>query len=961
MKSRLTYIWIVVLITIGLLGILTAFSSGKYGDFYSDMALKNEEIGASNWTVLNEENICQIIDINKMMQQQTSSDGIMKSDDVLILPIQVEESGEYELYLEYKPVDGKVLDTTLLVEAGEESFMGFLPVLWRDKSDDVVTDRYGNELNKEQSSVDHSFVNVIGNNSGVGKKSIQLHLEKGSHEIKLSSPSEPLFIKKVYVVKGKEIPSYQEYTNKEQSTDVQELIVIEGESYNVKSDSFIRGKGISKTTLSPYDTYVRKINVVDESSWKKIGQKILWEFEVEEEGYYSLGFRYSQFSDANKSSYREIEIDGQVPFLELKEAAFPSTRLNQYKNYTLGDKEGNFLIYLTKGSHTISMKAIIGPMESAYEEIVDIMKEISNVGMDLKKLTAGSTDKNRTWDMETYLPDVPDRLLKCADRMDVLYEYLKEISGVEPVYANDLVYAADTLRKLAEKPRTLPNNTELLNEGDKSVSSSLGNIIGKLTSQPLSIDRIYLSAGMELPKDRVSPFTNLAESVKTFTATFLPGAGSSGYAADLKNKSDELQVWVNMSIQYTEVLQQLLDRNYNSRYGTNIQLSVMPNSQKLILANATNTNPDVVLGLPFFMPYDLAIRGAAKNLLEYDDFLEFYSKQYNLEGLVPLAFNEGVYGAVDSLNYQVLFYRKDIMEDLGLKLPETWEDVAHMMPELLRYSMNFNTSISNVLGFKDFNATGPFLYQNKGKFYESNGLSTAFDSPETIKGFIQMTELFQIYALSEYIANFYNSFRYGEVPIGIGGFSTYVQLQVAAPELTGLWDIALIPGQRQEDGSVLRYQAADSTASMIFSNTEKEEEAYRFLKWWLSEETQVEFAYNLESRYGAEYRWNTANLSAFKELPYPEHHKKIVLEQLGYQKENARHPAGYMVERESSNIWNNVIANGKGLRASIDRGKIIADREIVRKLKEFGFLDEDGNLIKPYPMDTIENLKNKGQ
>ena len=100
MKSRLTYIWIVVLIIIGLLGILTAFSSGKYGDFYSDMALKNEEIGASNWTVLNEENICQIIDINKMMQQQTSSDGIMKSDDVLILPIQVEESGEYELYLE---------------------------------------------------------------------------------------------------------------------------------------------------------------------------------------------------------------------------------------------------------------------------------------------------------------------------------------------------------------------------------------------------------------------------------------------------------------------------------------------------------------------------------------------------------------------------------------------------------------------------------------------------------------------------------------------------------------------------------------------------------------------------------------------------------------------------------------------------------------------------------------------
>ena len=75
-----------------------------------------------------------------------------------------------------------------------------------------------------------------------------------------------------------------------------------------------------------------------------------------------------------------------------------------------------------------------------------------------------------------------------------------------------------------------------------------------------------------------------------------------------------------MSIQYAEVLQQVVDTYYNSKYGTNIKLSIMPNEQKLILSNATGTNPDVVLGLSYYTPYELAIRGAVKNLLEYDDF-----------------------------------------------------------------------------------------------------------------------------------------------------------------------------------------------------------------------------------------------------------------------------------------------------------------------------------------------------
>ena len=112
----------------------------------------------------------------------------------------------------------------------------------------------------------------------------------------------------------------------------------------------------------------------------------------------------------------------------------------------------------------------------------------------------------------------------------------------------------------------------------------------------------------------------------------MPGASGSDYTADGED-TEQLQVWVNMSISYAEVLQQMIDESYNQENGTKISIALMPNEQKLILANASGNNPDVVLGINFYTPYELAIRGAAKDLLEYEDFASFYQSQYNVAGL----------------------------------------------------------------------------------------------------------------------------------------------------------------------------------------------------------------------------------------------------------------------------------------------------------------------------------------
>lgn len=876
-----------------------------------------------------------------------NTEGIsLKAEQNLTFDFHMDRAGNYEVWIRYCVPEKVYSKLNVDLNYGQGDICAALPVIWAQSDAERPLDRYGDELNIQASVCSYPVMNAIQEKNDVSVSDLCISVEEGTQTFQISC-DQTIVLYGVYLVDVQERDVERKSGSSADGTNV---IAVEAENFALKSDSYIRGKNIKNAALTPYDTYQEKINVIDASSWSKVGQKILWVVQVEESGWYRIGFRYSQYSEANKFSYRQIQIDGTA--ITNDPVAFPSTGMNSYKNLTVSEDGQEIWVYLEKGQHGITMEGTMEPLLDIYHEILSVMDQISDVSMDLRKLTAGSQDKNRTWDMEQYLPEAPAQLEQCKQRIRKIYDDLYDVEGVEPAYASQLLYAVQQLENMLEDTRLIPNKTDILSEGDGSVNSTLGEILEKLVYTPLSLDRIYLYQNAQLPASTCNVLVSLSESAKRLINTYMPGAGGSDYTAD-GSDSDELQVWVNMSISYTEILQSMIDEQYNQDHGTKITLALMPNEQKLILANATGENPDVVLGVNFYTPYELAIRGAAKNLLDYEDFASFYSEQYNVAGLVPLAYDGGIYGAVDSLNYQILFYRKDILESLNLQVPQTWDDVKNMMPALLRYSMNFSTTLATGSSFKTFNATGPFIYQNGGTYYAADGGSVAFNNEAGQAAMLQMTELYRVYSLTESVANFFNSFRYGETPVGIGDFSTYVQLMTAAPELEGQWGIALVPGQQQADGSVSYYQAADSTASMILNNTDKPDEAWEFLKWWLSSETQSEFSNRLESAYGPSYRWNTANLDAFESLPYPDEDKQVILKQISYQKETARHPAGYMVEREVSNIWNQVVVNGAGLTESIDRAVIASNREIIRKLQEFGFMDDEGNMIKPYDTEDI--------
>lgn len=102
--------------------------------------------------------------------------------------------------------------------------------------------------------------------------------------------------------------------------------------------------------------------------------------------------------------------------------------------------------------------------------------------------------------------------------------------------------------------------------------------------------------------------------------------------------------------------------------------------------------------------------------------------------------------------------------------------------------------------------------------------------------------------------------------------------------------------------------------------------------------------------------WNTANMAAFEELPFPEKDKRVILNQWKYIKEIPPHPAGYMAEREISNAWTNIVMNGANLRTTLDRAAVIINREINLKLEEFGYI-KNGKVIKEYKIPDVEDIR----
>ena len=894
----------------------------------------------------------------------------VKAEAFLALPLDARgevtvvapEDAQYEIWLSYRNTTTSTLPTEMTVTIDDTVLCGEMQrvkmnSVWVDDGVFPV-DRYGNEIATTPWQQEGVLEAGICDSTYRTAEPLLFELTAGEHRIGFTVQDGGM---ELYAVTLKAPVQVPEKAAGDASGE--NLIVIEAEKIAERNESSIRGAGEFNARLSPYDNDYRKVNFLDGASFDEAGDMVTWRFTVEESGWYNLGAYYRQSARADFPTYVDVYVDGAIPHQGAQRVAFPYSTSFTRMQAMAGEEP--LRLYLEKGEHTLSFCINAAHLTPVYETIDLLLKEINALSNDVKSLMGGATaDAYRTYNMVKNFPDLVERLNGWAQMCEDSVEYTRQFAAKQSGAAfSSMTLSADQLRRLAEEPEDLPRRMSEFSTGSNSAARMLAQQLTDMAVNDLSIDQIYLyQDDAELPRK-----ANWAENLWAGVERFFTSFTKTDYTAGAANETtwiDEngveqpvIQVWMGRSRQYVETLQNLIDTQFTPETGIKVNLSLMPDANKLVLANAAGTAPDVVLSLQYVVPSYLNIRGALYDLTQFEDFGEV-AQRFSSGLFIPYILEDGVYAMPETVNFWVMFYRKDILESLQIEVPNSMEEVRLILPELQRRSMNFYYPTAGMVGLKVFPGTLPLILQSGGSIYDTTIGDTTLDSEVSLKGFRELTELFTVYNMPIDVPSpgFYQQFRDGTLPIGIADLSTYNLLLNAAPELDGLWDIALFPGLTNEEGEVERWTTGGAETMAIMSAAEDHdrlEESWTFLKWWSSAEIQSQFGNLLQSTYGSEYIWPTANKQAFSELPLRASHKKVIIEQMEWMTEAPWVLGTYMLERELSNAFISVTADGVEARRAMDTAVKRINRETYRKLEEFGYY-KDGVMLKEFTTPTVQ-------
>lgn len=878
-----------------------------------------------------------------------------ESDSKVTFTVDVPESGFYNIYLEYLlPQSRGVAAERCVYINGEVPFEDARNLtftrIWKDGGP-VKIDNQGNQIRPTQVEEFDWQKSYVRDDRGYVADPYMFYFEAGKNTISLGAENEPMVIKKMTVAPVQELDTYQEYIAKQpavnSSATAKEYIQqIEGETSTFRSESSLYAKyDRSSPTTSPNSVTKTVLNYVGGEAWRSTGQWIEWEFEVPEDGYYNIMVKGRQNYSRGSVSNRAVYIDGEIPFEELKEVSFGYS--NDWENKTLADAEGTpYNFYLTKGKHTIRLEAVLGGLGPILLDLEDSTYRLNQMYRKILVYTGASPDQYRDYYINRVYPEIMDAMDLEAKRLYKLIDDTVAYSGQKADNIASAQTVAQQLERFCEKPNKI--TLEFINFKDNI--TALGTAALNMSDTKLDIDFITVSGTDAKVKVKNSNFlTQTWHELKSFGASFIVDYNAVGNVYD-ENAEDIVKVWITTGRDQGTILKSMIDESFTPNTGIKVNLEIV-DPGALLNAVLAGRGPNVVLSVGADQPVNFALRGASEDITQFEGWEEVLShytessyEQYRLDG--------AIYGIPETQTFNVMFYRKDVLDELELTPPNTWEELIEMLPTI--QGNNLSVGIPTAAGSSNATAAGAtmsnmpdlsmyfaLLYQNGGDMYNEAGTKTTVDNEAGIKAFDDYVRYFNDYGLPT-LYDFVSRFRSGEMPIGIAAYSTYNTLVVSAPEIRGLWEFTLIPGtyRTDENGETYLDRSSFITGSatmMIASDNEKvKQNAWEFMKWWAKTETQVQFGREIEALLGSSARYATANKDAFVQLSWSAEDIKVLDAQWEQTVGIREVPGGYYTGRHIGNAIRKVLNDKDDTRETIIDYSIKIDEEIEKKRKEFG-------------------------
>lgn len=810
---------------------------------------------------------------------------------------------------------------------------------WHDLYDEsserkFLLDFYDNELRPEKLLFPEWTTTMVYDSSGYYGDPLLYYLDEGAHTLTLDAIMENMIIKSIKIYREEKIPSYAEYkeANAKYSSPDVEPVKIAGEHSIATSDQTIYALNDRTSAINePQDPSKVLLNTIGGTKWSSDGQWIRWEFEVPEDGLYKIIPRFLQAEYAGVYVSRKLYIDGKVPFEEAKNIKFNYS--DDWQTAPIGNAAcGDFEFYLEKGKHTIQLEVVLGDMADILNQCNTSLLNMNKMYLKILMITGSKPDTYRDYGFEKLIPEVLEGLLEEAERIYGISAELESITGSKGDHSVLLDKIAFILEKMGSNGDNVAGNLSKL----KDNIGQLGSWISTTQSQPLTIDYIQVQPAdiEEIPEANAGFFKALWHELKSFIMSFFSNYDSLGAMEEIdQNAENVIDVWLATGRDQSNIVRSMLD-DFTIQTGIQVNLRLVAGGT-LLPAVLSGNGPDVSLSETTGNAINYAIRNAVLPINDMEGFDDVI-KRFDDTALIPLTLFEETYGLPETQHFSVLFYRMDVLAELGIDLPRTWDDLYDILPVLQSNNLEFGmpkelAGLTLMLYQTDEPMYTPALDPNdpverqalidagidpddKDAVAKTEGMSVNLNSNTSLSVFKQMCEFFTMYGFP-YTFDFANRFRTGEMPMAIADYTSYNQLTIFAPEISGLWGIATVPGtatyKTDENGEVIYGEdgkkivesinnnapATVTTTIMLRSAIGQEEQAWKFMKWWTDEPQQTVYGNELLAVLGASGRHPTANLESLANQPWPADIFHTLEEQFDHLSITPEMPGGYILTR----------------------------------------------------------------
>ncbi len=394
----------------------------------------------------------------------------------------------------------------------------------------------------------------------------------------------------------------------------------------------------------------------------------------------------------------------------------------------------------------------------------------------------------------------------------------------------------------------------------------------------------------------------------------------------------EVQMWTWYGGVLGEIFRQIIKEDFTAKTGIDVVVRTVPEDdshfQSFLLAYIGGNAPDIV-EIYSHHAGELGLREALVDLRTLPDS-EKVLGQIAPALLESVKFRGSVFAIPSEVNWEQMYYRKDILTAMGSEPPKTWDELGVINVKL---RANGKNSYYEFQGDNQAaNLFYPLVWQRGIDIYNQEGTESNLDDKEAIVAFIKFTSLYTKYGLLQETP-IYTTFANGEVPIAILQNWHYSVIEGTAPQIIDKWSITEIPGTLQNNkidhtgtGKLLVWGIPDSS--------KKKNEAWELLKFLSSNEFITKFmnrAFNSQEK----WRLTFSNQEALVNAPFPARIQPVLDACLKHCKLKQVVPGGYSADRYIAFAYNKVVINGEDPEKAIRKAAAECTVEIQKKIKEF--------------------------